>query len=185
MTRFGPGRNAQIPGIPAADLREHERQRLGSVSGTISGSDDEDEPASKRAKPEGLLGTAPGVMPGMPGMMSGMIPPPGMPPGLPMGHMMSMGPMGPQFMHPGMQMMPPHMAMMQGQGGPAKPLFPSAIPTSSPGASIVGADFKPISSGDCPTLASSELKDLLQQRRSVRPLRQTLRAVATAPRSTR
>jgi hypothetical protein len=135
-----------MEGIPAADLREHERQRLGSVSGTISGSDDEDEPASKRAKPEGLLGTAPGVMPGMPGMMSGMIPPPGMPPGLPMGHMMSMGPMGPQFMHPGMQMMPPHMAMMQGQGGPAKPLFPSAIPTSSPGASIVGADFKPISS---------------------------------------
>lgn len=48
-----------------------------------------------------------------------------------------------------MQMMPPHhMAMMQGQGGPAKPLFPSAIPTSSPGASIVGADFKPISSGE-------------------------------------
>ena len=44
-------------------------------------------------------------------------------------------------------MMPPHMAMMQGQGGPAKPLFPSAIPCSSPGASIVGADFKPISSG--------------------------------------
>jgi hypothetical protein len=90
-----------MEGIPAADLREHERQRLGSVSGTISGSDDEDEPASKRAKPEGLLGTAPGVMPGMPGMMSGMIPPPGMPPGLPMGHMMSMGPLGPQFMHPG------------------------------------------------------------------------------------
>lgn len=47
-----------------------------------------------------------------------------------------------------MPMMPPHhMAMMQGQGGPAKPLFPSALPTSSPGASIVGADFKPISSG--------------------------------------
>lgn len=48
-------------------------------------------------------------------------------------------------------MMPPHMqAMMQGQGGPAKPLFPSAIPTSSPGgpsAPVVGADFKPISSG--------------------------------------
>ncbi|KAJ8959017.1 hypothetical protein NQ318_022269 [Aromia moschata] len=33
-----------------------------------------------------------------------------------------------------MPMMPPHMSgMMQGQGGPAKPLFPSAIPTSSPG----------------------------------------------------
>lgn len=47
-----------------------------------------------------------------------------------------------------MQMMPPHMqAMMQGQG-PPKPLFPSAIPTSSPGgAPVVGADFKPIASG--------------------------------------
>lgn len=45
-----------------------------------------------------------------------------------------------------MPMMPPHM-MMQSQGGPAKPLFPSAIPTSSPGAPVVGADFKPISSG--------------------------------------
>lgn len=46
-----------------------------------------------------------------------------------------------------MPMMPHHIAMMQAQGGPPKPLFPSAIPTSSPGASIVGADFKPISSG--------------------------------------
>ena len=46
-----------------------------------------------------------------------------------------------------MSMMPPHMAMMQAQGNPTKPLFPSAVPTSSPGATIVGADFKPISSG--------------------------------------
>lgn len=47
-----------------------------------------------------------------------------------------------------MQMMPPHM-MPPGQG-PPKPLFPSAVPTSSassPGAPIVGADFKPITSG--------------------------------------
>ena len=44
-------------------------------------------------------------------------------------------------------MMPPHMAMMQSQPGPQKPLFPSAVPTSSPGAAVVGADFKPISSG--------------------------------------
>lgn len=45
-------------------------------------------------------------------------------------------------------MMPPHM-MPPGQG-PPKPLFPSAVPTSaasSPGAPIVGADFKPITSG--------------------------------------
>lgn len=143
-----------MEGIPSADLKEHERQKQGS-RGNDSGSDD-DEPAAKRPKPEGLLGNAPGVMQGMPGMMPGMMPPPGMGPGMPMGHMMQMGHMGPPFMHPGllsfrMQMMPPHMqAMMQGQGGPAKPLFPSAIPTSSPGgpsAPVVGADFKPISSG--------------------------------------
>lgn len=52
-----------------------------------------------------------------------------------------------------MQMMPPHMAaMMQGQGGPAKPLFPSAVPCSSPGAPVVGADFKPITSGKASNL---------------------------------
>lgn len=44
-----------------------------------------------------------------------------------------------------MSMLPPHMAMMS--GGPPKPLFPSAVPTSSPGAPVVGADFKPINSG--------------------------------------
>lgn len=46
---------------------------------------------------------------------------------------------------------PPHMmGGPPGQGGPPKPLFPSAVPTSassSPGAPVVGADFKPISSG--------------------------------------
>lgn len=47
-----------------------------------------------------------------------------------------------------MQMLPPQLAMMQPPGGPAKPLFPSAIPSSSPGGSaIVGADFKPITTG--------------------------------------
>lgn len=47
-----------------------------------------------------------------------------------------------------MQMMPAHMQqMMQQQAGPPKPLFPSAIPTSSSGGPIVGTDFKPISSG--------------------------------------
>lgn len=44
-------------------------------------------------------------------------------------------------------MMAQHM-MMQGQPGPPKPLFPSAVPSSSPGAAVVGADFKPISSGN-------------------------------------
>ncbi|XP_057670739.1 BUB3-interacting and GLEBS motif-containing protein ZNF207 isoform X2 [Diorhabda carinulata] len=140
-----------MEGIPAADLREHERQKQGSRPPNDSGSDD-DEPAVKRPKPEGLLGSAPGVMQGVPNMMPGMMPPPGMPPGMPMGPMMQMGPMGHHFMpHPGMQMMPAaHMQqMMQNQAGPPKPLFPSAIPTSSPGGPgtpVVGADFKPISS---------------------------------------
>lgn len=88
-----------ISGIPAADLKEHERQKAGSRED----SDDDDEPAAKKAKPEGLLGSAPGMVTGMPGMgvVPGMMPPPGMsgmPPGL-MGHMM--GHMGPPFMHPG------------------------------------------------------------------------------------
>ncbi|XP_060523285.1 BUB3-interacting and GLEBS motif-containing protein ZNF207 [Cylas formicarius] len=130
-----------MEGIPPLDLREHERQKQGTRSvGNDSGSDD-DEPASKKLKPEGLLGTAPSMVPGM---MPGIMPPPGMPPGMP--PMMSMAPMGSPFMHPGMaHMMPPHLAMMQGQAGPPKPLFPSAVPSSSPGAAVVGADFKPIS----------------------------------------
>ncbi|KAJ8980981.1 hypothetical protein NQ317_013435 [Molorchus minor] len=138
-----------MEGIPPLDLKDHERQKQGSRAND-SGSDD-DEPSAKRPKPEGLLGNAPGMMQGVPGMMPGMMPPPGMAHGMPMGHMMQMGHMGHHFMpHPGMPMMPPGMqGMMHGQGGPAKPLFPSAIPTSSPGgpsAPVVGADFKPISS---------------------------------------
>lgn len=87
-----------LPGIPPNDLKEHEKQKQGSRSND-SGSDD-DEPAAKKAKPEGLLGNAPNVMPGVPNMVQGMMPPPGMAPGMAMGHMMS--PMGPPFMaHPG------------------------------------------------------------------------------------
>lgn len=83
-----------LPGIPAQDLKEHERQKQGS-RGNDSGSDDE-EPVAKRPKPEGLLGTAPGVMQGVPGMVPGMMHPPGMTPGMPMPGMM------PHFMpHPG------------------------------------------------------------------------------------
>ncbi|KAK9752180.1 hypothetical protein QE152_g4387 [Popillia japonica] len=136
-----------MEGIPSSDLKEHERQKVGTRGDS---DDDDDEPAIKKPKPEGLLGTAPGVS--VQGMVPGMMPPPmGMPPGIPMGPMMSMGHMAPPFMHPGvlrrMPMMPPPMAMMQPQSGAAKPLFPSAVPTSSPGAPVVGADFKPISSG--------------------------------------
>lgn len=86
-----------LPGIPPNDLKEHERQKQGS-RGADSGSDD-DEPAAKRVKPEGLLGNAPAVMTGMPGMVQGMMPPPGLAPGMSMGHMMSMG--SPFMTHPG------------------------------------------------------------------------------------
>ncbi|XP_066258492.1 BUB3-interacting and GLEBS motif-containing protein ZNF207 isoform X1 [Euwallacea similis] len=133
-----------MEGIPPADLKDHERNK----QTTRGDSSDEDEPANKRPKPEGLLGNAP---PGMPGVMPPTMLPgimhhqPGLPPGM---QMLQMGIGGPPFMHPGMSphMLPPHM-MMAGQPGPPKPLFPSAIPTSSPGAAVVGADFKPISSG--------------------------------------
>lgn len=95
---FGLWRNVVLLGIPAADLKEHERQKAGGRDD----SDDDDEPAAKKIKPEGLLGTAPGVIPGM---VPGMMPPhpglPGMTPGIPMGPMMSMNPMAPHFMHPG------------------------------------------------------------------------------------
>ncbi|KAF2901338.1 hypothetical protein ILUMI_04844 [Ignelater luminosus] len=133
-----------MEGIPAADLKEHERQKQGAQDS------DDDEPMPKRPKPEGLLGTAPGTMPN-PGLVPGLMQPavhPGMPPGMPMGPMIGpMGHIGPPFMPPGMHMMPPHLAMMQAQASPAKPLFPSAVPVSSPGAPVVGADFKPITSG--------------------------------------
>lgn len=74
-------------------------------SGRAASPDSGDEdPPSKKSKPEGLLGTAPpGMGPGMmpPGMMG---PPHHMGPGMmpPMGPMMGhMGPMGPPFMGPG------------------------------------------------------------------------------------
>lgn len=38
----------RVLGIPAEDLRDHERQKTGAKSGS-----DEDEPATKRNKPEG------------------------------------------------------------------------------------------------------------------------------------
>lgn len=88
-----------MEGIPPNDLREHERVRSG---GTNSGSDD-DEPAQKKAKPEGLLGSAPGQLPSAAGMMTGMMPP------------MQMGPNGM------MGQFPPHMAAaphMMGHMGP-------------------------------------------------------------------
>ncbi|KAJ9595506.1 hypothetical protein L9F63_013271, partial [Diploptera punctata] len=163
-----------MEGIPPDDVKEHERQKQGKqMQGGRPGSPSsgEDEPAPKKAKPEGLLGNGPGPLPGPGGMMQGMMPPQGPMPhhmapmgqfGPPMGHPMMgpMGPpMGPPFMGPGMPMMGP----MGNMGGPPqmnmgmnpsnsqpqqnKPLFPSAATTATTTASApVGADFKPITS---------------------------------------
>ena len=70
-----------MEGIPPNDLKDHEKQKNGRAGSPSSG---EDEPAPKKAKPEGLLGSAPGALPsgmqipGHPGMqfaqgMSGMM----------------------------------------------------------------------------------------------------------------
>uniref|UniRef100_A0A1B6C7Q2 BED-type domain-containing protein n=1 Tax=Clastoptera arizonana TaxID=38151 RepID=A0A1B6C7Q2_9HEMI len=146
-----------MEGIPPEDLKEHERQKQGKHGGRPqSPSSGEDEPPTKKNKPEGLLGTAP---PGMPGgmMPQGMMPPHMGQFGPPMGHHMMgpMGPMGPPFMGPGMPMMGPGGPPM-GPGGPGlppppnsqqnKPLFPSAAAmqaTTSSASSPVGTDFKP------------------------------------------
>lgn len=94
-----------MEGIPPNDAKEHERLRNGGRAGSPSSG--EDEPAPKKMKPEGLLGSAPSAMPTGSGMMPGMVP--GMqghhgmpqmgqyPP--PMHHMM--GHMGQPFMPPG------------------------------------------------------------------------------------
>lgn len=78
-------------------MKEHERQK----QSTRGDSSDEDEPANKRPKPEGLLGNAPPGMPAMlpHGVLPGMMAPGGMPHGMHMMHMGHMG--GPPFMHPG------------------------------------------------------------------------------------
>ncbi|XP_054268400.1 BUB3-interacting and GLEBS motif-containing protein ZNF207 isoform X1 [Macrosteles quadrilineatus] len=142
-----------MEGIPPEDLKEHERQKQGKQGRAASPDSGDDEPQSKKSKPEGLLGNAPPGMP--PGMMPpGMMPPPHpmMPPmGPMMGHM---GPMGPPFMGPGMGMMGPG-APLPGappMGPPPsqqnKPLFPSAaaMASSTSSSTPVGADFKPITS---------------------------------------
>jgi hypothetical protein len=106
-----------MDGIPPEDLKEHERQKTGGRSDS-----DDDEPASKRAKPEVNLGVQP--QPAM--MMPNMMPPHMMGQ---YGHMPMMTPMGP---------MPPYMAnpqqmqmMQQMMGGPPRPLFPAAAAVSS------------------------------------------------------
>lgn len=101
-----------MEGIPADDLKEHEKQKNGNQSDS-----DDEGPSSKKSKPDQPMMPMPPnsmVMPNMmaPHMMQqfgGM----GM---MPMGHM-------PPYMGgpPGMPMMPPHM-----MGGAPRPLFPAA-----------------------------------------------------------
>lgn len=131
-----------MDGIPAEDLKEHEKQKTGGKSES-----EDDEPVTKRPKPEGivififscsqivsiyvsfLFAVNMGVPP-QPGMMiPNMMPP----------HMM--GQMGGQFMPTMMAPMghmPPYMPgpggmpmIQQMMGGPPRPLFPAAAAVST------------------------------------------------------
>ncbi|KAJ8680522.1 hypothetical protein QAD02_016309 [Eretmocerus hayati] len=126
-----------MEGIPPEDMKEHEKQRNGRPGSPSSG---EDEPAPKKSKPEGLLGSAPGSMVphGMPGMPMGQFPPSMHPM---MGHMGHFGP----GMMPGMHM-PPGMPPVSAASMPPRPLFPSASIASTAASAPLGADFKPITS---------------------------------------
>lgn len=97
-----------MEGIPPNDAKEHEKQRNGGRAGSPSSG--EDEPAQKKSKPEGLLGSAPGAMPTNSSMMpSGAVMQahhPGIPQmgqyGPPMHSMMGhLGHVGPPYMGPG------------------------------------------------------------------------------------
>ncbi|CAB0016298.1 unnamed protein product, partial [Nesidiocoris tenuis] len=87
-----------MEGIPAQDLKEHEKQKQGRAASPSSG---EDEPAPKK-KSDGGAGSS--IM----SSSSGAGPPTGMPPGYP--------PMAPGMMPP-MGPMPPYMPPGSGSGG--------------------------------------------------------------------
>ncbi|XP_059480544.1 BUB3-interacting and GLEBS motif-containing protein ZNF207 isoform X2 [Neocloeon triangulifer] len=136
-----------MEGIPEVDLREHEKQRAGGMRPQSPDSGDEDEPAAKKPKDALQVGAMPGGTPAPngPQMMTiqGMQQmAPGMPGGPLMMHPMMgaspfmMGPMGP--------MLGNH--QLQQAQAPNKPLFPAAAAASSTtsSATVVGADFKPI-----------------------------------------
>lgn len=108
-----------MEGIPAEDVREHERLKNGNKSES-----EDDEPTPKKQKTaEGLAGVAGAPPAGL--MMNMMQQFGGMPP-----HMMGAVP---GFMGPGgMQMMQPHMM----GGPPPRPLFPAAA-TSMPSVSML------------------------------------------------
>lgn len=148
-----PGRNNieieiyGMEGIPEDDIREHEKQKNNKANqAKAGGSDDEDSQSSSKTPnqpmapptvPVSMMGYM-GQMPPMPPPMGGMGPMgmrPGMGPMGPVGPMgMGMGPMPPRPFMPGMPMGgPPGMPPMTGSSvmPPNKPLFPSAVASSS------------------------------------------------------
>lgn len=136
-----------MEGIPAADVREHERQKNGNKSES-----EDDEPVTKKQKTGehnmmnhggggggGGVGLPPGGPPGGPaGMMMNMMHHHAQFGGMP--HMM-MGAV-PGFMNAGpggMPMMQPHMM----GGPPPRPLFPAAATSMPPNASMLQQPAKP------------------------------------------
>ncbi|XP_037928114.1 BUB3-interacting and GLEBS motif-containing protein ZNF207 isoform X2 [Teleopsis dalmanni] len=111
-----------MDGIPAADLREHERQKNGGKSDS-----DDDEPAAKKKMEVPLTVPPPMLMP------PNMMPPHMMGQYGHMGMMPHMTAMPPYMGHGGMPMMPPPMM-------PPRPIFPAmAAPTTSAAAAHVAA----------------------------------------------
>lgn len=101
-----------MEGIPADDLREHERQKNGNQSDS-----DDEGPLSKKPKPDpALLSMATNSV-----VMTNMMAPHMMQQFGAMGMMTPMGPMPPYMGGPGMPMMPPHM-----MSAAPRPLFPAA-----------------------------------------------------------
>ncbi|GBN26430.1 BUB3-interacting and GLEBS motif-containing protein ZNF207 [Araneus ventricosus] len=137
-----------MEGIPAADIREHEKQRQGGSK--VEDSDDDENSNSatdinkQKQTTAPTMPTVPGMMPGIPvpGMMPGM---PGMPYGPPMHGHPAMGPMRPMpmgmppgYMPAGVPMMGtipqnpvmPPSTMSTTVQAPPKPLFPAAVAQS-------------------------------------------------------
>ncbi|CAL1300044.1 unnamed protein product [Larinioides sclopetarius] len=154
-----------MEGIPAADIREHEKQRQGGSRDEDSDDDENSNSATDINKQKQTtaptMPTVPGMMPGMPvpGMMPGM---PGMPYGPPMPGHPAMGPMRPMpmgmppgYMPAGVPMMGtipqtsimPPSTMSTTVQAPPKPLFPAAVAQASASSQMpVGTDFKPLMS---------------------------------------
>ncbi|XP_065346706.1 BUB3-interacting and GLEBS motif-containing protein ZNF207 isoform X1 [Cloeon dipterum] len=140
-----------MEGIPEVDLKEHEKQRAGGMRPQSPDSGDEDEPAAKKAKDNLTGGVMQGTtttngpqmmaLPGMPQMATGM-------PGAPMMMHPMMG--ATQFMMGPMASMMGNPQMQQAQNKPLFPAAAAAVSTSS-SATLVGADFKPISTSAGPT----------------------------------